>query len=269
MEKGLVGILNATPDSFSDGGEYFDPAKALDHAYEMFDDGASFIDVGAESTRPGATPISIEEERSRLEPIVLAYASLFSRTLSIDTQHPEIIRWIASEVGPVIINDVTAFNNPEMITLAAEFGLPCIVSHLPQHYGQDIQAAHRAEHKVDSSGYVLDELMTRRMEMIEEGVDKHNITLDPGIGFGKTFRLNWELLEFGRLVPGIQVMIGASRKKFLVTDQETGRPLPNADSLRQDRDWLDERSVAAGKIAFASNATLLRVHNVAAHATLL
>lgn len=267
MEPKLVGIVNVTPDSFSDGGAFFDPEDAIKHAHELFEAGASFIDVGAESTRPGATPLSIVEEQRRLFPVVNAYASLFNEMLSIDTYHPETIEWIASEIGPVIINDVTGFNNPRMIEIAAEFNLPCIVSHLPRKYGQSIQEAHGAPEKVDSMQQVVDEQMSKREEMMTAGIDEQLIWLDPGIGFGKTRRLSWELLKNYPRITGVnELMAGYSNKSFLASDPETGALLPNATDLRNDEVWLRTRNLFAADIARTAGYTMLRVHDVAAHA---
>lgn len=268
-ETQLVGILNITPDSFSDGGQHFEPNDALSHAKELFDEGASIIDVGAESTRPGAKPITTAEEWRRLAPVLDAYASLFDDTISLDTYRPETIERVTEHIGPVIINDVTAFSNPRMVAVAAERDLRCIVSHLPAQFSGDIQAAHTAEKKVDDIAQVMDELLERRQQMIDAGVHPDRIILDPGIGFGKSVRLNWELLEFPRLVPDIEVMIGYSNKKFLSSIPHTNIQPANTSELRQNRDFMNERNLYAGRLAIAAGAKYLRVHDVALHATLI
>lgn len=264
----LVGVLNITPDSFSDGGKYFDPYDALKQARQLFDEGAAFIDIGAESTRPGAEAIDFEEEKRRLGPVLNEYAALFTEQISLDTYRPETVRWVAANMGPVIVNDVTGFNNPEMVETVAKLQFPAIVSHHPASFGQDIQAAHSAEHKIDSAQQVVDELLERREQMITAGVSAGAIILDPGIGFGKTMRLNWELLKFGRRVDS-PVMIGYSNKSFLRSDQQTGTYLPNADSLKDNKPWMRERNLYAGAIAVGAGAAYLRVHDVAAHRELL
>lgn len=244
----LVGILNITPDSFSDGGEYFRPHDALIRANELFEEGASYLDVGAESTRPGATPLEPDEEWRRLAPVLSDLVFSHPDHISIDTYHPETVRRACREIGSFIINDVTGFNNPKMVAAAAELGLPCIVSHLPKQRGQDIQAAHTAIRKVSSQEQVVDELLARREQLIDAGVDSGKIILDPGIGFGKTEALNWQLLEFASLVPGIDVMVGYSRKKFLGEDRMELAP-----------------NIAAGRVAIQAGTRYLRVHDVAGH----
>lgn len=265
----IVGILNPTPDSFSDGGLYVDRDSALVHAKQLFDEGASILDIGAESTRPGAKPITAEEEWRRLYPILDAYVPLLDETISIDTYRPETIERVVEHLGPVIINDVTAFSNPRMIEVAAERDLRCILSHLPAEFGGDIQAAHNADQKVDSQTQVQDELLTRRDELVAGGVHPDRIVLDPGIGFGKTLELNWELLEFPKLVPGIDVMLGYSNKKFLTSLPHIGVQPDNAEALRTDQEFMNERNLYAGRLAIASGAKYLRVHDVALHATLI
>lgn len=246
----LVGILNVTPDSFSDGGEFIDPNKALAHARQLVKEGASLIDVGAESTRPHATPLSTDQEWDRLKDILLVLVREFPGRISLDTYHPETVRR-AAKIGPVIVNDVTGFNNPDMIKTASEQGLRCIVSHLPKRFGQDIQLAH-TDTLVDSIEQVKNELLEKREEMIYQGIAAEDIILDPGIGFGKTAELNWKLLEFARQVPGIEVMIGYSRKRFLGEGRMHIEP-----------------NLLAGKIAIAAGTRYLRVHDVAAHVSLL
>lgn len=246
----LVGVLNITPDSFSDGGQHNDPEKAVFQAEQLFEDGASIVDVGAESTRPGAKPLDALEEWQRLEPILNQLITGYTDAISLDTYHPETVRK-AAQMGSFIINDVTSFNNPEMQQTAAEFGFRCIVSHLPNKYGQDIQHAH-SQRNVDSVHQVLNELLARREEMKVAGIADESIILDPGIGFGKTAELNFELLEFASLIDTNDVMIGYSRKRFLGEDRMGNMP-----------------NLLAGKIAVQAGAKYLRVHDVAAHKILL
>ena len=242
----LVGILNVTPDSFSDGGEFVDADKALKHARQLINNGASIIDVGAESTRPNATVLTPSEEWQRLEKILPELLREFPSKISLDTYHPETVRKV-SAIGPVIVNDVTGFNNPEMMRVVTESGFRCIVSHFPEIHGQNIQAAHSGE-LVDSFDQVKDELLSKRQRMISMGIKADKIILDPGIGFGKTPELNRQLLEFASQVPGVDVMIGYSRKRFLGENRMDIEP-----------------NLEAGKIAIKSGAKYLRVHDVAAH----
>jgi dihydropteroate synthase len=248
----LVGILNITPDSFSDGGLYNDRNKALIRANELFNTGASYLDVGAESTRPGAVTLTSEEEWSRLKPVLSELVFAHPDHISVDTYKPETVRRVAREIGQFILNDVTCFNNPQMIELAASLNLRCIVSHLPQAYDQDIQNAHKDSKKMDSIDEVTDELMHKRDQMINSGVRSGMIILDPGIGFGKTKKLNWQLLSFAKQVPGIDVMIGYSRKRFL-------------GKQRMDI----QTNLQAAKVAIDAGAKYLRVHDVKEHKELL
>lgn len=242
----LVGILNVTPDSFSDGGLYVDVNDALRHADELFWDGATLVDVGAESTRPNAIPLMADEEWARLAELWPRLMKRYAGKLSLDTRHPETVRR-AAKYGSFIVNDVTAFSNDEMILAVAELELRCIISHLPDAVHGDIQAAHKGK-LIDDVMQVRDELLAKRNEMIARGIAKENIILDPGIGFGKTPETNYELLKFAALVPDIEVMIGYSRKRFLGDDRMELEP-----------------NVAAGRIAANAGARYLRVHDVTGH----
>jgi dihydropteroate synthase len=243
----LVGILNLTPDSFSDGGQYNTTEVALRRAAQLFSDGASLVDVGAESTRPGATPLSDAEEWARLEPVLLPLMEEYPGALSLDTYHPETARR-ALEQGKVIINDVTGMTDPQMVRVVADYGAACIVSHLA---ATDVQAAHRGE-LIDDAGVVVADLLTRVTALTAAGLPVEQIILDPGIGFGKTPRLNEELLSFAKHMPDFQVMIGYSRKRFLGDDRMQLAP-----------------NLEAGRVAIAAGAAYLRVHDVAGHQQLL
>lgn len=251
----LVGILNITPDSFSDGGQYFDPQKALRRATQLFEDGAEIIDVGAESTHPKSSPLSPAEEWERLKAVLPELLDKYPGKISVDSYHPETIEQ-AAQLGPIIINDITGFNSPETMRLATEYDLTCIISHLPHEYGDDINAAHQAK-PVDNINQVIDELLERRDELASLGVEYSRIILDPGIGFGKTMRLNWQLLEFAKHITDHEVMIGHSKKRFLGTSPKSGVPLPDADKLRMS----DEVNQLAARIAKAAGTAYLRVHD--------
>ena len=243
----LVGILNITPDSFSDGGRFVEPSIALEHAAQLFKDGASIIDVGAESTRPGATPLTPDQEWLRLEPVLPRLMRHYPGKISLDTYHPQTADR-ALHYGDVIINDVTGMNNPEMVAVVGVHKARVIISHLP---GSDVQAAH-AQKPVTSVQQVRDDLLAKAAELQAAGVPKQNIILDPGIGFGKTPELNVELLKFAKQVPDYKVMIGYSRKRFLGDHRMDLAPNLNA-----------------GRIAIAAGAAYLRVHDVAGHRSLL
>lgn len=243
----IVGILNVTPDSFSDGGLYIDPSEAFRRADEMFEQGASIVDVGAESTRPGAAPLSPDQEWQRLEPVLPTLLTKYVGRISLDSYHPETF----ARVSPrsVIMNDVLSFSNPRMREIAAATRSRCIVSHIPGFVGQDIRAGHKSDKKVNSAQQVLDDLLTNVGKMLDSGIHREDIILDPGIGFVKTTRLNWKLLEFAAMVPEYPVMIGYSNKSFIGRDPKV--------------------NLGAGVRAIESGARYLRVHDVAGHAELL
>ncbi|HUD10632.1 MAG TPA: dihydropteroate synthase [Candidatus Saccharimonadales bacterium] len=243
----LVGILNVTPDSFSDGNQFLEPEKAVEQAARLFSDGASLVDIGAESTRPGATALTAEQEWQRLEPVLKQLLELFPGKLSVDTYHPETAEK-ALALGDVIINDVTGMNNPAMVAVVVTHQARCIISHLP---GKDIQAAHQGE-LLSSIQEVRDNLLNKVKLLESDGLQRQQIILDPGIGFGKTPELNRELLKFAQQVPDYQVMIGYSRKRFL-----------------GDHRMELEPNLVAGRVATAAGAAYLRVHDVAGHRQLL
>ncbi len=243
----LVGILNVTPDSFSDGGKFLRPELAIAHAEVLFEEGASFIDVGAESTRPHATALTDDEEWQRLEPVLKVLLPTYPGMISLDSYHPETIRR-AFQIGPVIVNDITGFTNPEMVDVVAQLRPRVIISHLPD---MTIQEAHEQE-PVSTIGQVRMELLEKAALLEARGVPHKNIILDPGIGFGKTMELNKQLLKFAEQVPDYPVMIGYSRKRFL------GEHRMEITS-----------NIAAARVAITHGARYLRVHDVAAHAGLL
>lgn len=243
----LVGILNVTPDSFSDGGQFLDPQKAIARAEKLFTDGASIIDVGAESTRPGATPLYATEEWRRLEPVLNELVPRHPGSISLDTYHPETVEK-AFGIGPVIVNDVSGLHDREMVAVILKYKARCIISHINT---PDIQAAHNNK-PTQTIEEVRDYLLAKEHELVGKGLPPDNIILDPGIGFGKTSKLNWQLLEFAKHAPGKKIMIGYSRKRFLGNNRMELEP-----------------NLAAGKTAVASGAAYLRVHDMAGHNQLL
>ncbi len=245
----VMGILNVTPDSFSDGGRFLDPQAALDHALKMQEEGADFVDVGAESTRPGSRSISEAEERERLLPILEKVVAGLKIPVSIDTQKPRIAEW-AVAVGASMINDVSALENDGMAEVAARYGVPVVLMHKK---GEPLTMQ-------ESPSYedVLDEvrayLQSRMRFAVERGVAREKILVDPGLGFGKRFEDNLTLL---RSLPELQalrapVVVGASRKSFL------------RKIFGEDERSLLTGSVAAAVLAASRGAAILRVHDVAA-----
>ena len=208
----LVGILNITPDSFSDAGQNNSVEAAIKHAKQMLSEGALIVDVGAESTRPGASAIDWSEEVRRLSGFIEQVEAL-GWNISLDTYHPETVDWASKNLSHFIINDVTGFRNPAMRDIAVSTGNKVIVGHLPKA-SRNIQDAHK-EKPIDSIDQVIEELRNSIEELVRAGVARDNIIVDPGMGFGKTKELNWKLLKFGLCIPEHEVMIGYSRKRFL------------------------------------------------------
>lgn len=243
----LVGILNVTPDSFSDGGQFFDSEKALARADRLFEDGAAIVDVGAESTRPGATPLTPAQERERLQKILQRLIERYPGRISVDTYHPETAEW-ALGLGDVIINDITGLSNPKMVELITTHKARCIVSQLP---APDPRSAHSGK-LVNDIDEVVTDLKAKAEQLQDKGLPRNRIILDPGIGFGKTDELNHRLLRFAEQIPDYPVMIGYSRKRFLGENR-----MDLATNLE------------AGRIAAESGAAYLRVHDVAGHRELI
>lgn len=243
VETEIFGILNLTPDSFSDGGNISSPQLALDNVATMFEQGASYIDVGAESTRPNATPISDDEEWRRLEPVLPILLELYPGKISVDSYHTNTFRRIF-DIGKVIINDVTAFHNPEMIEIAADNNAQCIISHIPKYFGVNIQEAHQSRGKLSiTPAQVREELLSKASELANASVDKRGIILDPGIGFGKSLKIYRDLLGIAKLLPERNVMIGYSKKKFI--GEDSNKPGPN---------------LVLGAIAIDAGTKYLRLH---------
>lgn len=238
----IFGILNLTPDSFSDGAQYPTVSSALEAAQQLINDGADVIDVGAEATNPKAEPITSAEEWLRLSKVLPSLLTRHPERISLDTRNPETARKFLS-LGGTILNDVSGFQDPRMIQLAARFQPLCIINHFP---GPTPKAVHNL--RIDSMEQVTKDLLKTRSKLVKAGVSRENIVLDPGIGFGKTSELNRRLLRFAKIVPSSHVMIGYSRKRFLGKNRmEIG---PNLE---------------AATIAARSGAYCIRVHDVAAH----
>lgn len=207
-----MGVVNVTPDSFSDGGEWFEPEAAIAHGRDLLAAGADLIDVGGESTRPGATRPSVDEELRRVVPVVRALAAE-GAVISIDTMRASVAA-AAVEAGAEIINDVSAgLADGEMAALAAQAGIPFIAMHWRGH---STQMQSRAVYD-DVVADVCRELRQRVESLHESGIDTANIILDPGFGFAKTAEHNWALLRSldDIVALGHPVLVGTSRKTFL------------------------------------------------------
>jgi dihydropteroate synthase len=244
----IMGVLNVTPDSFSDGGQWLDAAAAVAHASEMVADGADILDVGGESTRPGAEPVSAEEELRRVLPVLEQVTGLGAQ-LSIDTSKLAVAE-AALDAGATLVNDVTAFRaEPEIAGLVADRGVDCCLMHMLSE-PRTMQDDPRYDDVVSDVRAFLEE----RLEFaIGEGIAEERIMLDPGIGFGKTIDHNLELLRrIGEIVAiGRPVVVGASRKSFL--GRIAGRDVA-ADRV--------PGTIAANVLALERGATVFRVHDV-------
>jgi len=251
----VMGIVNVTPDSFYDGGRYIDSNRAVAHACHLVEQGADILDIGAESTRPGAEPVTEEEELARVVPIVAALARQVSVPISVDTAKSAVAR-AALDAGASIINDVSALRwDREMASVVAQADAAVILMHM-QGTPHTMQVAPRYHHVVTDVAAFLEE---RVHAAVEAGISKMNIVLDPGIGFGKLLEHNLELLDglsaFTRLRRPL--LVGPSRKSFI--GQLLGRP-------PEHREWGTAAAVA---IAVDRGAGILRVHDVAAMADIV
>jgi len=244
----VMGVLNITPDSFSDGGDFFATEKAVQHALQMEAEGAAIIDIGGESTRPGAQPVPEADEIGRVVPVIEALQSRLRVPISIDTQKPGVMR-AAIRAGAGFINDVNALQMPGALEVAAEHGVPVCLMHMqgdPRTMQDDPQYAD-----------VVDEVkafLQQRLSACEQaGIRREWIVLDPGFGFGKTVDQNLQLLarldEIDRL--GQPVVVGLSRKSMIgkLLGLEIGERLP--------------ASIALAVLAVERGARLVRSHDVA------
>lgn len=245
----IMGILNVTPDSFSDGGKYNHKEQALQYALQMIKDGATIIDIGGESTRPGATPVSVKEELQRVIPVVEALAQ-HDVIISVDTSEPEVIRQ-AVKKGAHIWNDVRALSRPDALAVAAELDIPVVIMHMR---GEPTTMNQLANYE-DVVEEVLRELTVRVEAAIAAGVRADNIIIDPGFGFAKNASHNLKLLQdFWRLNElGYPVLSALSRKRFI------GEALEGAK--------VKDRvigSVTAHLLSIQQGAAIVRVHDVKA-----
>lgn len=248
----IMGVLNVTPDSFSDGGSYFDPAAALNHARELIADGADIIDVGGESTRPGSEPVSVEEEIRRVCPVIRAIRAESDVLISIDTSKAAVAEE-AMNAGADIINDVTGLTgDPAMPEVAARSGAGVVLMHM-QGEPRTMQVA---PHYEDVVAEVREFLRQRISLALSYGMAAERLAIDPGIGFGKTQEHNLALLrETGRLVAlDRPVLIGVSRKSFL--GRITG------STAMEDRAWP---AVAVTSFCREAGAHIFRVHEPKPH----
>jgi dihydropteroate synthase len=244
----VCGVLNVTPDSFSDGGRFLRPEVAVRRGCRLADEGADLIDVGGESTRPGSRQPTVEQEIDRVVPVVEALAARVAVPLSVDTSRPEVMR-AAVAAGASMINDVRALRQPGALQAAADLGVPVALMHMQRspldmqhapHYGDVVAEVHRF-------------LAERIRACLDAGISREHLVVDPGFGFGKTLPHNLALLaslaQFRSL--GAPIMVGLSRKSMLgeLTGRTVGERLAG--------------SVTAAVLAVQRGASLVRVHDVA------
>ncbi|MCE5233274.1 MAG: dihydropteroate synthase [Mizugakiibacter sp.] len=246
----VCGILNVTPDSFSDGGRYLDPARAVEHALRMVEEGADLLDVGGESTRPGAEAVDAAAEIARVVPVIEAVAARVSVPIAVDTSKPEVMR-AAVAAGAGLINDVYALRREGALDAAAELKVPVCVMHMQGEPRSMQEAPHYDDVAAEVHRFLTERLFACEMA----GIERKRVLVDPGFGFGKTLEHNLALLRalerFRDLGAGL--LVGLSRKSMI--GALTGRKAP------------DERatgSVAAALIAVQRGARIVRVHDVAA-----
>ncbi len=251
----IMGVVNVTPDSFSDGGRLTDVDAAVAHALRLVDEGADLLDVGGESTRPGAAAVSVDEEVNRVVPVIRRLVSETRVPVSVDTMKPEVAE-AALDAGAHLVNDVTGFRDARMIRVTAEGGAAAVCMHMQGTPRTMQEKPTYADVVKDVAQY----LRGRASALESAGLPQECIVLDPGIGFGKTLDHNLELLnrlpEICEL--GYPVLVGASRKSFLGTLTAFGGDSPPAtDRL--------EGTLAAHVAAALAGARMVRVHDVAAH----
>ena len=247
-EKPLVmGVLNVTPDSFSDGGQHASVTSAFDHAQQMINEGAAIIDVGGESTRPGASPVSTQQELDRVIPVIEKIAANLDCVISLDSSCPQVMQ-AAAQAGASLLNDVRAFQREGALQVAAKTGLPVCLMHMRGEPKTMQQQPH-----YDS---VVDEvqafLLARVEACLSAGIERNKIIIDPGFGFGKTLDHNLQLLEaLAQLkVLGLPILVGMSRKSMI------GAILNNETSERL------YGGLALAAIAVGQGANIIRTHDV-------
>jgi len=244
----VMGILNVTPDSFSDGGQFYDSHKAVEHGLRMVADGAAIIDIGGESTRPGSASVPALEQIDRVVPVIAALSKQTDVPISIDACEFEVAG-AALDAGAAIINDITALGDERVIRLAAERRVPAVLMHM-----KGTPATMQVEPKYDDVvGEVLGFLTERAARAERSGVPKQMIFIDPGIGFGKTLEHNLLLLKnIDRFVAsGYRVLVGASRKRFIGTITSRENPA--------ERTFGTAATVA---LCAAAGVSVVRVHDV-------
>ena len=244
----IMGILNVTPDSFSDGGQFLNKNSAIGHALKMIEEGANIIDIGGESTKPFSSPVSLDEELSRVLPVIEDLRKETDVCISIDTTKSEVANQ-ALEMGASIINDVSAMEfDKKMIDIALKFDCPIVLMHMkgiPKNMQEN-------PHYSSLISEIITYLNARIDFVLSKGIDRKKIIIDPGIGFGKSVENNFEIINnLNQFVDlGYPVMLGASRKSFI------------GITLDVPEDKRVEGSLAANIIGFQKGVSVFRVHDV-------
>ena len=251
----IMGVVNVTPDSFSDGGRFLEPARAIEHGLQLIAEGADLLDIGGESTRPGAAPLAAEEELRRVVPVVAGLRARCRAPLSIDTQHAEVAR-AALDAGATIVNDVSAGrHDPRLLPLLAERGAGFVAMHM-QGSPRDMQ---REPRYADVLAEVREFLRERIAAALAAGVARAGLWIDPGIGFGKTLEHNLALLAGTRELAllGQPLLVGVSRKSFVAALEQRAQSPASAPGERLGG------TLAASLFAARAGASILRAHDVA------
>lgn len=253
----IMGVLNVTPDSFSDGGRYFDHDRAIAHGLELIDTGADIIDVGGESTRPGSVRVDEDEELRRVVPVIRELAAA-GAVISVDTMRARVARESLA-VGAHIINDVSAGqSDPTMLDLAAESAAPIVLMHWRGYLDQ----ASATFHYDDVVAEVITELRTRIDEAIAVGVDPANIIVDPGLGFSKNAEHNWQILAALDEFAGLdhRLLVAASRKRFISS------LISPEDPKLAEQTAKDQATATISALSAQAGAWAVRVHDPATSA---
>jgi dihydropteroate synthase len=248
----VMGVLNVTPDSFSDGGRFNDPTIATNHALKMIQDGADIIDIGGESTRPGSERISIQEELDRVLPVISALAGS-GAAISIDTMRAEVAR-AAVDAGACIVNDVSGGkSDPEMLGYVATLNTPYIL----MHWRGPSNIMNTLTDYDDVVADVASEISQQVEVAVAAGIARERIAIDPGIGFAKTVDQNWPILKHLDVLEslGLPILMGASRKKFL------GELLAK-DGVARDSDERESATTAISTLMAVRGLWAVRVHDV-------
>lgn len=246
----VMGIVNVTPDSFSDGGQHDTVEAAVAHGLQLVAEGADVLDVGGESTRPGSAPVPLEEELRRVLPVIEALAAKTTVPISIDTFKPEVMR-AAVAAGAGLINDIYALRQPGALDAAAELAVPVVLMHMAGEPGTMQEQPHYADVLAEVRGFMVERMFAAQMA----GIAKNKLVIDPGYGFGKDTGHNMTLLARSAdlLDLGVPMLAGLSRKRSI--GELTGREVP-AERVAG--------SVAAHLLAVQRGAMIVRVHDVAA-----